>query len=385
MRLCRRRGRAFPARQLRGGGGGGGGYSAPPDPSSGLAASTTYAGLCALPRASDRQGTLADEKNWLRSWIDETYLWYLEVRGLSAATLDPANSATPIDYFNVLKSPLITTSGNPKDKLHFTYDTPTWVALSQSGIEFGYGFEIALLSAKPPRQAVVAYTDPGTPASPAGIARGATILTVDGLDFVNASIPADVLAINVGLFPKAAGTHTFTIMDLGAPASRTVTLSAAAITKTPVQNVMTLPAPNQGIGYLQFNDHVATSEAQLVAAIAQLKAAAVTDLVLDIRYNGGGFPDIASELAYMIAGPANTNGKTFERLIFNDKNPFQLTAAHSATPFRNVSQGFSGAAGQPLPFLGLDRVYVLAGPGRACARRAKPSSTACAAPACGST
>ncbi|HEX7441471.1 MAG TPA: S41 family peptidase, partial [Caldimonas sp.] len=285
------------------GGGGGGGYSAPSDPSSGLAASTTYAGLCAAPRPSDRQGTLADEKNWLRSWIDETYLWYLDVRGLSAATLDPANAATPIDYFDVLKSPLLTATGNPKDKFHFTYDTPTWVALSQSGIEFGYGFEVALLSAKPPRQAVVAYTDPGTPANPAGIVRGATFLTVDGIDFVNASSKADVDAINAGLFPKAAGTHSFTIMDLGASAPRTVTLSAAALTKTPVQNVMTLPAPNQGIGYLQFNDHVATSEAQLVAAIAQLKAAAVTDLVLDIRYNGGGYLDIASELAYMIAGP----------------------------------------------------------------------------------
>ena len=38
------------------------------------------------------------------------------------------------------------------------------------------------------------------------------------------------------------------------------------------------------------------------------------DLVLDLRYNGGGYLAIASELAYMIAGPARTSGKTFERI-----------------------------------------------------------------------
>ena len=37
-------------------------------------------------------------------------------------------------------------------------------------------------------------------------------------------------------------------------------------------------------------------------AINTLKAANVTDLVLDLRYNGGGYLDIASEVAYMIAG-----------------------------------------------------------------------------------
>ena len=46
-----------------------------------------------------------------------------------------------------------------------------------------------------------------------------------------------------------------------------------------------------------FNDHIATAESELVAAVTQLKTAGVTDLVLDIRYNGGGYLDIASEVA----------------------------------------------------------------------------------------
>ena len=44
-------------------------------------------------------------------------------------------------------------------------------------------------------------------------------------------------------------------------------------------------------------------------------------LILDDRYNGGGFLDIASELAYMIAGPGITAGRTFEMLQFNSKHP----------------------------------------------------------------
>ena len=32
------------------------------------------------------------------------------------------------------------------------------------------------------------------------------------------------------------------------------------------------------------------------------------------------------------------------------------------TPFHSTTQGFVGAAGRPLPNLGLDRVYVISGP-----------------------
>ena len=75
------------------------------------------------------------------------------------------------------------------------------------------------------------------------------------------------------------------------------------------------------VGYMLFNDHIATAEDQLINAIQTLSNGAVTDLVLDIRYNGGGFLDLASELAFMIAGPGRTTGKTFELLQFNDKHP----------------------------------------------------------------
>ena len=350
--------------------GGGGGSNT--DPSTGLVASSSVAQHCAAPRSgsSDILGTVLDEKNWVRSWTDETYLWYQDVRALSASTLNAGNYATAIDYFDVLKSPQFTASGKAKDHFHFVYDTPTWVALSQSAVSYGYGFEIALIASTAPRQALVAYTSPGTPAATAGLARGAQILTVDGVDLVYDNTQAGIDTLNAGLFPDAAGTHTFTVLDPGASTPRSVQFTAAALAQATVRNVKTLPAPNQTVGYMQFNDHLATSEAELVNAINQLKASGVTDLMLDLRYNGGGYLDVASELAYMIAGPTPTNGQVFERLTFNDKNPFQRTAEQSVTPFHASALGFSVARGTALPTLNLPRVFVLVGAGTCSASEA---------------
>lgn len=103
----------------------------------------------------------------------------------------------------------------------------------------------------------------------------------------------------------------------------------------------------------------------------ELQAAGIDDLVLDLRYNGGGYLDIASELAYMIAGEAATGGRVFEQLLFNDHNPLQ-ELPDTTTPFHDTTLGFddSVAGGTPLPTLNLDRVYLLVGPGTCSASEA---------------
>ena len=351
-----------------GGGGSEAGIGFPEEPTSPggstkpivLDASSNVAQRCASPRSTDRRSTIDIEKAWVRSWIDETYLWYRDVQALPAYVLNSSGYATATDYFYALRSPATTPSGKPRDAYHFTQDTAAWLAASQSGIAYGYGAMIDLPSTRPPRSAVVVSTQPGSQASAAGIVRGTQLLTVDGVDLVNDETAAGVDALNAALFPSSASTHTFTVLDPGAAAPRTVTLTASAITETPVSNVKTLPAPYQSVGYLQFDAHIATAEGLLIDAINQLKTAGVTDLVLDLRYNGGGYLDIASQLAYMVAGPTRTAGRVFETLAFNDKNPFQLTVAEATTPFHTTSQGFSVDGGRPLPWLGLSRVFVIA-------------------------
>jgi hypothetical protein len=303
----------------------------------------------------DVQGSLNTEKDFLRSWINETYLWYNEVGTYDQGPL----FATPKDFFDVLKTTATTPSGKLKDQFHFTIPTPEWVALSQSGVSLGYGIEFARInSAAPNRRWVVAYTDPGTPGANALVERGAELIAIDGVNFAT----GDSVALNLGLFPTVAGEqHTFTFRDAGSTITRTVTLSADNVKSVPVQKTRTLPAPNASVGYMLFNDHIATSEQLLIDAINTLKAGNITDLVLDIRYNGGGLLAIASELAYMIAGPAQTAGKTFEKTACNNKNPFP-GFCDSITPFYDKTLGFASTLpNQPLPQLGLTRVYVLTG------------------------
>ena len=101
-----------------------------------------YLAKCETPRSGidpftnraypDTQGTAMDEKLWLRTWTNDTYLWYDEVDDN-----DPANFSV-LGYFDQLKTNELTPSGTPKDNFHFSQDTAEYNELSQSGISSGY-------------------------------------------------------------------------------------------------------------------------------------------------------------------------------------------------------------------------------------------------------
>jgi carboxyl-terminal processing protease len=330
--------------------------------------SSQFDNMCAAPRSgtSDRKGTVADENRWLRSWTNELYLWYGEV-----TDRDPSAYNSALDYFDLLRTSAKTTSGQSKDKFHFTYPTTVWKSLSEGGIEAGYGAEFAVLPPSPNepvrRHIRVAYTDPNTPAA-TKLFRGDEIVNVDGADAVGGNTEAIIDTLNAGLFPDTTGeSHVFTVVDL-AGVTRSVTLTSASVTHVPVPIVNVFDPTTDPVGYLQFNDHIATAEGPLIEAMKTFQAAHVTDLVLDIRYNGGGYLDMASELAYMIANTTLTSGRTFEKIVFNDKHPTRnpVTGETLApTPFLTKTQGWQGqaSAGQALPTLNLDRVYIIVGPG----------------------
>lgn len=325
-----------------------------------------YANRCADPRKGtdpftgtaypDSKGSYRDENNFLRSWSNDTYLWYKEI-----PDVNPANYKDTIEYFDLLRTTAITASGTPKDQFHFTYSSEEWDRLSESGITYGYGLELSWISSVPPRELIVAYTQPNSPAAMASIKRGAKLLKVDGVDVVNTNTDAGIDKLNEGLFPFVTGqAHTFTIEESGVV--RDVVLQSASVTSVPVQNVKTIDTSTGKVGYLTFNDHIAPAEQGLIDAVNQLDAAGINDLVLDLRYNGGGYLAIASQLAYMIAGYSPTVGKTFEELQFNDKHPTRDPVTGNALapePFYSTSLGFSVSQGQALPTLDLKRVYVL--------------------------
>jgi hypothetical protein len=276
------------------------------------------------------------QKQFVRSHLDETYLWYKEI-----PRLDINQYLLAGEYFNALVLPA------PKDR--FSAVVPNVDAnYLETGANFGFGVQWARDASGRLR---VAGVIPDSPAAQAKMARGGEMVQVR-------------LSNTDNWYPNAANAFvSFDYRDSpSATTSRTITLRTADIKEPAVPLTKTLTSPaGRKVGYIQFDAHTYGAQDQLISAVQQLKADAISELVLDLRYNAGGFLYIAHSLASMIA-PTSTDGKVFERLIFNDK----LNAVADAAPYT-----FSGSvqygeekypANTPLPRLALKRLYVLTGP-----------------------
>jgi hypothetical protein len=204
--------------------------------------------------------------------------------------------------------------------------------------------------------------EPGSPAQLAGVSRGDTVLSIDGVD-ISDNTTTGIAKLNEGLSPTVASkTTVFGLVNASAIAPRLVNItSSQTVAVIPVPTSTVIAEGTKTVGYLVLNSFsIASAEKQLVDAVSQLKAAKVNELVLDLRYNGGGFLDISNQLGWMI-GDTTLAGKIFEKTSCNDKNPFP-GFCDTADVFRQRSLGFSPSqlpAGQPLPQLGLQRVFVL--------------------------
>ena len=270
---------------------------------------------CLIPRTGinpfsntnypDIKGERLDENNFLRSYSNNTYLWYDEIVDENPEPYDTS------EYFQLLKT--------PNDRFHFSLPSDEWYQLSQSGIEIGYGAAWSINAET--KTIIVLYTEPNSPATLGknNLERGDEIIGIDDIE-INQST-SNVL-INNALFPEQANqTHNFKIKKNINGEIVNISMSSTIITKSPVQYTKVITTDTGKVGYLLFNDHIATAEKGLFDAITLLKKENINDLILDLRYNGGGYLAIANQLTYMLAGAEATAGRIFERLEFNDKHP----------------------------------------------------------------
>ncbi len=298
--------------------------------------------------------------------MNEAYLWYQEVPSVDAALAQFSNvnnvTASLGAYFDALLTTTRTPSGKLKDEFSFIFPTAEWNALSQGGTTAGYGIEWILGSPTPPRNLRVAYVDPATPAANAAVTRGVRVVSINGVSIDDVTATG-IATINEGAFsPRPGTTYTFVLENL-VGARSTVALTATTVTKVPVQNAQVLTVGTSRVGYLTFNDHIFPAEGQLANAFATFAQQGVSDLVLDLRYNGGGFIYIASQVGYMIAGATRTTGRTFEKLRYNDKRTADNNDPDNTIPFYPSASGFPGSgttANAVLPQLNLSRVFILA-------------------------
>ncbi len=341
-------------------GGGGGDSSGTPQ---GATASAQLAQQCApsnIFAPGPYSGSLDIEKRWVRAYMDEAYLWQDEIPNVDSA--DPQFNTVYAPYsLNQYFMALLVT---PKDRFSFMYPTAEWRQLAGAGIQAGYGIEWMIGSPTPPRDIRIAYIQPGSPAADAGLQRGDQLLSADGASAdASDTDPADATRQRA-MFPSTAGESHLLNFTRSGVGTVSAPLTAANVTMTPVPLASVITAADGAqVGYLVFHDHVAPAEAQLIEAINTLRAANVTELVLDIRYNGGGYLYIASQLAYMIAGPGRTGGKVFERYNFNAKRAAETQSASSRLGFLSTSclldANYNCTSQAPLPTLDLPRVHVI--------------------------
>jgi hypothetical protein len=147
-----------------------------------------------------------------------------------------------------------------------------------------------------------------------------------------------------------------------------VTLQADRYDTTPVRGAKVFTANGTKVAYLYFDSFVAKSQDALITAFKKFIGDGATELVLDMRYNTGGLLFISSQLAYMIAGQAASNGKTFNKLVYNDKRTRE-NYTYGFIPYAlNASYQYDTA--RPLPSLNLSRVTLLVEHGTASASEA---------------
>ena len=343
--------------------------------------SSTFRNRCASPRTTpttiggqtytwrDIQGTLLDEKYWIRSFVNEEYLWYDEVRDVS-----PHNTDSRTQYFERMRTFARTASGKYKDEFS-DYQSTEDELLGDAGINYGYGMTVANLRATPqsPNNVRVLFTEPGSPAAMAGIGRGDKILQVDTHVLNALRTDEEVNAVNAALFnPSNNASHSFKIQDRDTMMETTVTLTAQEITEAPVHNVKRIVrSDGSAVGYMTLNTFGSFPvEAAQRDAIQQLvDEGGVDDLVLDLRYNGGGIIAFAAQLGYMIAGDWSKS-QTFVEYARSDKQ----RSRNARLPFVNTGSGFSDVPRETmLPTLnigprtrnGAGKVYILSS-GRTC-------------------
>ena len=323
--------------------------------------SKNFANICSNPRLNNKYQDLAgdyvDEKKWIRSWSHETYLWYNEL-----PDIDPASIQDPIKYFDQMKTSAITSSGSAKDRFHFAVNTEESELLSETGISVGYGANAKqdMTTGK----LYVTYIEPNSPAQKANISRGTEILAADGIYIGSVITDEELNNFNSALLPETAReSHSFTIRKPNSIFTEKIILTSSATTEVPVYLTTTFEANDEKIGYLVLNSfNIETAELQLINAVNQLKNAQISDLILDLRYNGGGYLGISAVLGTMIAGN-KAYGEIFESMVYNDKyTQYDPIYGQLIEPFLfpETTFGFSTTAGTPLPKLNLSRVFIIA-------------------------
>ncbi|MGY5849700.1 S41 family peptidase [Salegentibacter sp. F14] len=198
----------------------------------------------------------------------------------------------------------------------------------------------------------VRYVQPNTSAADAGIKRGMIFNKVDGQVMTTSNYGALVSPESFTLH-QAEFDENMDVIDR----EETYDLSKAEYTANPVYITKTLDVDGKKVGYLMYNSFTANFDDELNAAFANFKSEGIEELVLDLRYNGGGSVESAVDLGSMITGQ-------YEGEIFSKQqwNPTYQEYFEENSP-DNLVDRFNNEIrnGDLINSLNLEKVYIIAG------------------------
>jgi C-terminal processing protease CtpA/Prc len=166
----------------------------------------------------------------------------------------------------------------------------------------------------------IKYVYTGSPADLAGIKRGYRITAINGQ--TDLTYDGATTSTNVNFIVNAYSNSSNITMTLLKPdgTSFNVSLTTAIYTINPVITSKVIDLGNgKKVGYMVFNSFVTLKNAQpqIDAAFNAFKTAGITDLVVDLRYDGGGYVETAEYLDNQIA-PSTTNNALMYTAYYNN-------------------------------------------------------------------
>jgi len=200
---------------------------------------------------------------------------------------------------------------------------------SSRGVNDAFGFEFGLTRVSSTSNDIigfVTYVVPNTPASEAGLKRGDVFnvfndvtLNLDNYRVVNKYYSDNNISLKF-----ATINNNGEIVSNGEEAS----LAVRQVVENPVHYSSVINTGGKKVGYLVYNGFKYTFHNELNEVFGNFKSEGIQELVLDLRYNGGGAVLTSAYLSSMIHATPTSN-EIFAKLIHNSKNSNE----NSAYPF----------------------------------------------------
>ncbi len=272
---------------------------------------------------STNQCSLSARQDWVRNELNEWYLF----PDLLNLTVNKAQYTNIDDYIDALVAPA---RAQNKDR-YFTYITSIKEEndLIANGSNASFGLRFALDSSN---RLMVTEAFEGAPGLAAGIDRGSEIVAINGTTVAQLIANGGSNALIAALEPTQ---RSFTFRTSSAAAQQTVTISKADFSLDPISDRYGVRIFDNGgtkVGYVNLRTFIIQSaNQQLRDAFAQFRAEGVQQVILDLRYNGGGLVSIAELLGDLMA--EGHVGKVFSHTIMRpSKSVNNETVNFSAQP-----------------------------------------------------